>query len=250
MRRMGVILLVVGVVVVLGIGIGAVACGGWWPIGTRYEDETSSQAAISEIRVTGGTVGAEVRPGPASGVTVHRTTSYLNPFHARPGETYSIDGSVLELRGDDSCTLCKVEYVVTAPAGVRIDADIATGSIDVAGVSTVDAKVSTGSVTVSDATGDVTAHAGTGSITGRDLRSSTVVAVTKTGGVSLDLATPADVEASTSMGAVELTVPAGAYRIDARQRSGQPKLGLANDPNGAYLLALRTDMGQIRLAAR
>ena len=252
MRKMNVILLVLGGVVVVGAVAGtaaAVAFGCWFPGLARYEDETTSPVAITEIRVTGGTVTAEVRPG-AAGVTVHRTVSYMNPFQAKPGATSRIDGTTLELRGDESVTLSKVDYVVTAPEGVRVVADIATGYLDVAGVSTVDAKVSTGSVTVSGATGDVTARADTGSITGVQLRSGSVVAITKTGGVSLDLAVPADVEATTSMGAVELTVPAGDYRIDAQQKSGQPKLGIANDPNGAHRLTLRTDMGGIKLATR
>jgi hypothetical protein len=253
MRKMNVILVVLGGVVVVGAVAGtaaAVAFGCWFPGLARYEDETSSPVAITEIRVTGGTVTAEVRPGAATGVTVHRTVSYMNPLQGKPGATYRIDGATLELRGDDSVTLSKVDYVVTAPEGVKVVADIATGYINVAGVSTVDAKVSTGSVTVTGATGDVTARADTGSITGVQLRSGSVVAITKTGGVSLDLAVPADVEAITSMGAVELTVPAGDYRIDAQQKSGKPSIGLASDPNGAHRLTLRTDMGGIRLATR
>lgn len=250
MRKMGVFLLAVGAVAVVGVVAGAVLCGGWWPVGTRYEDETSSAAAITAIRVSGGTVAARVRPGPAGSVTVHRTASYLNPFHAAPGETYRIEAGVLELGGDDACSLCKVEYDVTAPEGVRIEADIATGSIDVSGVSTVDAKVSTGSVTVAGATGDVAARVGTGSISGRDLESHKVVAVAGTGGVSIDAAVPADIEAATSMGAVDVKVPAGAYRVQASQRGGTPSLGVANDPAGPHLLVLRTDMGRIQLATR
>lgn len=250
MRKMGVFLLAVGAVAVVGVVAGAVLCGGWWPVGTRYEDETSSAAAITAIRVSGGTVAARVRPGPAGSVTVHRTASYLNPFQAAPPETYRIEAGVLELGGDDACSLCKVEYVVTAPEGVSIEADIATGSIDVSSVSSVDATVSTGSVTVAAATGDVTAHVGTGSISGRDLGSSRVVAVAKTGGVSIDVAVPADVEAATSLGAVDVTVPAGAYRVQATQRAGTPDLGIANDPAAPHLLVLRTDMGRIQLATR
>lgn len=249
MRKMIIILLGLAVVVAFGVA-GAIACGGWMPFAARYVDDATIATAVREIHVSGGIVAVQVRPGSASSVEIHRTVSYLNPLHGRPGCTYRIDGTTLDLGDDASTALVKVEYVVVAPAGVRVTADIATGSLDLTGVSTVDAKVSTGSIQITDATGDVMAEADTGSVTGRDLHSSSIVAITKTGQVSLDLAIPANVEARTSMGAVNLTVPAGAYRIDATQRGGQPKLALANDPNSAYHLALRTDMGQISLTAR
>jgi hypothetical protein len=247
MRKMGIVVVVIGVVVVLAAGSGWLACGGWKQIGTRFEDDTSSDAAITEIRATGGSVDVELRPGIEPGVRIHRTVRYLNPLHPRPGPTSRIDGAVLRLGSDDSCTLCAVEYVVVAPAGVRVSADVGTGSINLTGASAVDVKVSTGSITVTEATGDVTARAETGSITGRGLRSGTVVATAKTGGISLDLAAPADVEATTSMGSVELTVPAAAYRVDATTGLGRADVGIANDPNGRYRLALRTDTGNLVL---
>ena len=248
MRKMHILLIAVGAVVVLGAGTGWLACGGWKQVSTRFEDHVSSTVAISEIQVTGGSVDVEVRPGAGSGVEIQRTVRYLNPLHERPGPTSRIDGTVLRLGSDDACKLCAVEYVVVAPAGVRVSADVGTGSFNVTGASTVDVKVSTGSITVTDATGDVTARAETGSITGRGLRS-TVVAAAKTGGISLDLAAPADVEATTSMGSVEVRVPATAYRVDATTGLGKAAVGIANDPNGRYRLALRTGTGDLVLAA-
>lgn len=248
MRKMNVVLLVVGIVVVLGAGIGWFACGGWKAITTSFEDDIASPVSISEIRVSGKSVAVEVRPGTAPGVEMHRTARYLNPFHDRPGSTHRIEGTVLELGGDDSCTFCAIEYVVLAPAGVRVSADVKTGSLDLTGVSTVDAKVSTGSVTIVGATGDVTARAGTGAITGRGLHSDTVVATTNTGAISLDLAAPADIEATTGTGSVDVTVPAAAYRVDASTGLGALKLGIANDPNGSHRLALRAGTGRVTLA--
>lgn len=249
MRKMNIVLFAVGVTVVAAGAAGWLFCGGGWKaIGARFEDDASSPAAITEIRVSGGTVAAEIRPGNAAGVQIHRTARYLNPSHPRPAATHAIEGTVLELRGDETCTVCSIEYVVSVPAGVRVVADIGTGSLDLTGVSAVDATVSTGSVAIADATGVVTARVGTGSITGRALRAPTVRATTGTGAVSLDLAVPADVEATTSTGSVNLTVPAATYRVDASSRLGKVSLGIANDPNGRYGLALRAGTGQVTLA--
>jgi len=249
MRKMGIVVVVIGIVVVLAAGSGWLACGGWKQIGTRFEDDASFDAAITEIRAAGGSVDVELRPGTESGIRIHRTVRYLNPLHERPGPTSRIDGTVLRLGSDDSCTFCAVEYVVVAPAGVRVSADVGTGSLNVTGASTVDVKVSTGSITVTDATGDVTARAETGSITGRGLRSGAVVAAAKTGAISLDLAAPADVEATTSMGRVQLTVPPATYRVDATTGLGKADVRIANDPNGRYRLALRAGTGDVVLDA-
>jgi hypothetical protein len=231
MRKMNVIVLTIGALVVVVGAVGWFACTGWKSVGIVFQDDASSATAIDEIRVTGKTVALEVRPGSGPGVEIHRTARYLNPLHARPGETHRIVGNVLELGGDDSAMFGVIEYVVLAPAGVRITADIGTGSIDVAGVSTVQAKVGTGSLTVSGATDDVVATAGTGAVT-------------------VGLAVPADVEARTGTGSVDVIVPADAYRVEASTGMGDLKLGIANDPNGDHRIALRSNMGRVTLAAR
>jgi hypothetical protein len=246
---MNVILLTIAALVVLVGAVGWFACAGWKSVGIVYEDDASSPVAIDEIRVTGKAVAVEVRPGTGPGVQIHRTARYLNPLHARPGESHRIVGNVLELGGDESATFGVIEYVVHCPAGVRITADIGTGSLDVAGVSTVDAKVGTGSLTITDATGDVAARVNTGSITASSLHSDDVVATIGTGSVSIGLAVAADVEARTGTGSVDVTVPADAYRVEASTGMGDLKLGIANDPNGTHRIALRSNMGRVTLAA-
>jgi hypothetical protein len=250
MRKMNVILLTIAALVVLVGAVGWFACAGWKSVGIVYEDDSSSPVAIEEIRVTAKTVAVEVRPGTGPGVQIHRTARYLNPLHARPGETHRIVGNVLELGGDDSASFGVIEYVVLAPAGLRITADIGTGSLDVAGASTVDAKVGTGSLTITDATGDVAARINTGSITASGLRSDDVVATTGTGSVSIGLAVAADVEARAGTGSVDVVVPADTYRVEASTGLGDLRLGIANDPNGAHRIALRSNMGRVTLATR
>ncbi len=229
MRRMSIIIAVVAGVVVVALGAGALACGGWKAIGTHFENDYSSAAQIAEIRVNGNTVALEFRPATGSGVDIHRTARYLNYFHDRPAPTHRVEGNVLYLDGESSM-FSSIEYVVTAPAGVRVTADIGTGSLDLTAVSAVNVRISTGSIKVTDGTGDVAANIGTGAI-------------------AVDLATAGNVEAKTGTGSVDVTVPADAYRVDASSKMGEVKLGLPNDPNGRFRLALRTDMGRVTLAA-
>jgi hypothetical protein len=105
-------------------------------------------------------------------------------------------------------------------------------------------------VKIVNATGDVEAHAETGSIAATGLRSADVVAITGTGSVLVDLAIPADVEARTGTGSVDVTVPGDAYRVDASTGMGELKVGVANDPNATHRLALRSNMGRVTLATR
>jgi hypothetical protein len=247
MRKMNIFLLVIGVIVIFSTVMTWLAIGGWKQLGTHFADDISSPAAISEIHVTGTSVEVQVRPGATSGVEIHRTARYLNPFHDRPGPTSRIEGGVLTLGGDDSCTFCVFEYVVEAPAGVRVTGEVTSGSFDLSAVSTVDVKTTSGSVTINDATGDVNVQTGSGSISAKGLHSG-VVASTGSGSLSVALATPASVQATTSSGSLDLTVPASAYRVQTTSGSGGADIGIANDPNGRYLLTLRAGSGHIKLA--
>lgn len=247
MRKMNIFLLVVGVIVIFSTVMTWLAIGGWKQLGTHFEDDASSPAAISEIRVTGSSVEVQVRPGAASGVEIHRTARYLNRFHDRPEPTSRIEGGVLTLGGDDSCTFCVIEYVVEAPAGVRVTGEVTSGSLDLTGVSTVDVKTTSGAVTITDATGEVTVRTGSGSISAKGLRSN-VVASTGSGSLSVALAAPCNVQATTSSGSLDLTVPASAYRVETTSGSGGADIGITNDPNGSYLLTLHAGSGHIKLA--
>jgi hypothetical protein len=232
MRTMHVFLAVVAAVVVVGIGTGWLFCAqGWKTLAVSFEDHFTSDAAIDEIRVEGGTIEVVVRPATGTGVVIHRTARYLNRFHDRPGETHRVEGSVLVLSSDPDSAMSVIEYLVDAPAGVRVVADVGTGLLDLTGVSTVDATVGTGSVTVVEATGDVVARTGTG-------------------GVSVDLAVPADVEARADTGGVEVTVPSDAYRVEASSGLGEVIVGVPNDPAAPHRLSLSTKMGRVSLAAR
>lgn len=86
--------------------------------GMKLEDEVAVPVAITEIRVTGGTGSVKVRPGPASGVTIHRTVHHFALFRPRPGPTHRVDGTVWHLDtnlGTSFPFFVAVDCVVDAP---------------------------------------------------------------------------------------------------------------------------------------
>lgn len=246
MRKMQAILLIIVVIAAAVGGVGWLCCGGWKQIGAHFEDDYASAEHVGEVRVTGD-VSVELRPSTTAGVEIHRTARYLNAFHSRPARTHRIEGSVLTLGGDDSSMFSVMEYIVTVPAGVRVTGETDNGSLDLAGVSSVDVKSNRGSVTVSDATGDVTMRASLGAVVGRHLRSGSVVASSTLGSISLELEQPANVDAQTSWGALDVTVPRGSYRVDAQTGMGGSEIGIANDANSRYGLLLHTNLGKLRV---
>jgi Toastrack DUF4097 len=222
-------------------------------LGLRYEDDTSVPMEITEIRVTGGTGSVEVRRGAESRVDIHRTVHYFKPFQHRPGATHRIDGTVLHLDtnlGTSFPFFVAVDYVVDAPAGVRVSGGLSSGSLRLIGVSAADVKTSSGSIALTGVTGDITAKSSSGSITGRELHSAKIDAITTSGRLSMDLAEPGDVSAQASSGAINLTVPDRHYRIDTKVTSGSTHINVANDPAGPYHLDLRTKSGPITVTRR
>lgn len=219
----------------------------------RFEDDDSVPAGITEIRVSGGTGSVDVRPGAAAEVNIHRTVHYFRPFRPRPGPTHRVDGTVLYLdtnQGTSFPFFVAVDYVVDAPAGVRVSGKLSSGRLRLAGVSTVDVKTSSGSISLSEATGEVTASSSSGSITGRNLRSRRVDASTSSGRVSLDLAEPADVHARATSGSITLKVPDSHYHIDTKVSTGRTDIKVPNDPSGPNHLDLRTTSGAIKVRQR
>jgi hypothetical protein len=221
--------------------------------GLKFEDDSSETVGITEIRVTGGTGSVDIRPGTGPGVNIHRTVHYFKPFRPRPGATHRIDGTVLYLdtnqRTSFPCFVA-VDYVVGAPASVRVSGGLSSGSLRLTGASAVDVTTSSGSIALTGTTGEVTAKSSSGSITGLEMRSPRIVATTSSGRVTLDLAQPADVNAQTTSGSIKLAVPDSRYRINTKASTGRTRVHLPNDPTGPNQLDVRTTSGAITVTQR
>lgn len=179
---------------------------------------------------------------------------------------YTVNQGVLRLESDCGWN-CSVDYVVTLPTPVPVTGGLGSGSLDVVGMSSVDTEVGSGSVRIREVQGAVKTHAGSGEIQlveiggnvdvetssgdvdGRNIRAQDVRAHSSSGGVALELLTPRTVDADTSSGNVELTVPRGVYRVDANADSGEENIEVARDPSAQRQLTLSTSSGDITVKA-
>lgn len=200
-----------------------------------------------------------IRTGTRSSVTT-RVNAWA---WSRPDPSYRRDGDVLVLTGcGDGCA---VDYELVVPRETTVEGETGSGDVTVMGVAAVDVEVGSGDVEVrsvrgavavdtgsgeirlADVSGPSRLHASSGSIRGSLLRGP-VAASTGSGDVALDLARAQDVRAETSSGDVELTVPAGRYRVD--HSGDEHDIGVTDDPDARHSLELTTSSGDITVATR
>lgn len=226
---------------------------------TRLEFNDTENVAITEIRVEPGSGDIVVETGDTKQVKIHRQVRYRAN---EPDTSYKIEGTTLLIDGDCG-NWCSVTYVVTAPKGVAVRGGTDSGNVNLTGVSTVDMKVDSGNITVTDATGKVTAEtdsgnvivrgaaggvdlmSGSGNIEADDLGGPQNTARADSGNIGLSLLTPGAVTAQADSGNIRLHVPADSYRVEARTDSGRTDIKVPDLPDGKHLLDLNTDSGNI-----
>ena len=131
----------------------------------------------------------------------------------------------------------------------EVDVELGFGDIRVREVSgAVGARTGSGEVTLVHVAGPVDVQSSSGSISGSGL-SGPVVADTSSGDVVLKLTRAQEVRASTSSGDVDLTVPAGRYRVDTGDDEGAD-IEVVDDPDARYALELDTSSGDIAVRTR
>jgi hypothetical protein len=230
----------------------------------RLDFSTIEKVKITEIRLSGGGGNVVVGPGPVGEVRIDRVVRYRGP---EPGKTYRIEGSVLHVETDCG-QRCGVSYDIHAPAGVAVRGQNSSGDLILSSVSAVDVKVDSGTVTITDATGNVkvttssgdvravnvagnlTADVSSGSVVARGLTGATTQVTTSSGDINLSLNKPGSVLAEASSGSIDLVVPAGSYRVDAHADSGEVDVRVPTDPAGQYHLQLNAESGDVTVTAR
>ncbi|MFI6762602.1 DUF4097 family beta strand repeat-containing protein [Micromonospora sp. NPDC050417] len=234
-------------------------------LGERRLDFDQTEAVkINKITVAPGAGDVVVSTGAVDTVRIKRVIRYRG---AQPSDdTFRIDGT--ELRIDTECgSSCSVSYDILAPTGVAVGGENGSGDVSLSDVGDVDVKVGSGDVTLARVTGTVraetgsgdinlrrvekaaTVRTGSGSVTGDDL-GSTVEATTGSGDITLAIRTAGSVKAHASSGSIGLTVPQGAYRVEAHSSSGTTRSDLQTDPAASHLLDLETASGDITLTRR
>jgi hypothetical protein len=253
-RRAGVLALIAATAVTL-TGCAAV-------VGARMTYNDSVKTKITEVRITGGSGDVLIRTGTSTETTIKRFIKRST----NPGESYRLDGTALLL--DTSCgNNCQVSYEIQAPAGVAVRGELRSGDVQLTGVGATDLTVTSGDVTVQDATGPVQLRATSGDIRVLDAKGTVKVQSTSgdihalnvggavdlkgtSGDIVADLVVAASVTAESSNGDINVTVPAGAYQVTSDTATGDSSVnGLTNDPKAKNIIDVKTRNGDTNISA-
>jgi hypothetical protein len=199
------------------------------------ESFTATGVRSVEVVVDAGTVSVE----PADGRDVEVSVTARSTWRA-PTTDQEQDGDTLRLssRCGQSFGLgrCEVRYVVAVPEGVSVDLRVSAGRLAVDGID-----------------GDVRARIDAGEVVLTDLRSARVDATSEVGRVVASFAeAPDDVRATSSTGAVEITLPRDGepYAVEASSEVGGTTVDVATDPGSPRTVVARTAVGSVVVGSR
>ena len=251
-RRAGVFALIAATTTTL------TGCAGVLGARMTYNDTVSSK--ITEIAVSGRSGDVIVTTAAVQQTTIKRVVR----GSSNPGESYRMTGTTLTL--DTSCGPdCQVSYEIQAPAGVAVRGKLSSGDIALTGVGVTDMQLTSGNVSVHDATGAVRVHATSGDIdvinaTGAVTAEATsgnvramnvggaVDARSTSGDVDVKLTGVNSVHAQATSGNVHVILPQGSYKISADTGSGNANVhGLTSDPAAKNVIDVRTGSGDVEV---
>ena len=209
-RRTRTLLMIGAAAVMIGGGAAAVM------INRTQQSTTDSFAGVSSVVVEIDNGSIAMSPAGDDKVGV-RTT--LNGFAGGiPVAGHRLDRGVLTITSACPPTSmnCYVEDELTIPAGIPVDVRTTTGTVDATDIDVPEIDIQT-----------------------------------RTGEVTASFVRPPDrIAIAVATGSVELTVPAGSYRFDARTTTGTVRTDVQNDPAAQGTMQLSTDTGDITVTAR
>ncbi|WP_344212178.1 DUF4097 family beta strand repeat-containing protein [Kribbella sancticallisti] len=244
---------------VTGVGLA------FWTFGDR--DSTSTHEVseqISTVRLDSPNADITIKVGDGDKTTVEEKRRY---WLVKQGDAYSVDGQTLKLDGDCGWQ-CRSDFVVTVPRGTKVTGENGSGDLTISGVGGVDATSRSGDISLTDVSGDVKLsltsgdveidrltgkldlEATSGDVEATHLKGGSVNVETTSGDLTLELDEANDVIAKGTSSDVEVTAPAGGYRITTDTRSGEVDNGLGNDPGGTHRIEAKTVSGDVTLATR
>jgi DUF4097 and DUF4098 domain-containing protein YvlB len=246
----------------------------------NFTDTRTEPATIKEIRIEGDSGSVQIEPG--STTQIDRTVYYED--RKPSARTDRVEGNVLILNTTCQPRRCSIDYHVTVPSSVKITGRLDSGRIDVRGVTTATLSTDSGRISVSDASGDVTATTDSGRIDANDVKgranlqtesgsvhtshvggalvvktdSGAVRADGLTGGqttvrtasgsVGVEVESEQDIKVGTDSGSIEVTVPrGGAFRVRANSDSGSERINIPEASSGGHLIDLSSDSGSIQV---
>lgn len=211
---------------------------------------TPYRHAIREVRLDVGSAEVSVGPGSDGEARVYKDLRW-GPRKPELSESLVDDVLFVTFRcpGPDwPGAGCGAEIDVQVPAGTRVSAVSASGSIDVRGVTgDLDLRTGSGEIDVAGARGRLRLLARSGTISGRGLAASKTQADVSSGTLELRYAEPPDsVDASAGSGTVKIIVPPGSrYRVAGWTGAGNAHLNPAvYDDRSARRISLRSGSGE------
>ncbi|MGH3168539.1 MAG: hypothetical protein ACRDN0_21990, partial [Trebonia sp.] len=164
-------------------------------------------------------------------VTVTEEPSYTK---TRPATTRTVSGSTLDLAYTcKSQLVCSVDYIITVPSGVAVNAESREGS-----------------VTLTSVSGPVTAQTFAGLVAATGLTSPSAVLKSGAGGIDATFAgAPASVQASTDAGSITIAVPGSdSYKVNAHAVVGVSTVTVRHSASAARTITAHSDLGSITIS--
>ncbi|MBB1155888.1 MULTISPECIES: DUF4097 family beta strand repeat-containing protein [Amycolatopsis] len=253
-------LLAVAGIAVIGVGV-AIGFGGWGFGSTVSRDATLTQE-IRGVKLENGSGDVRIRTA-AGAARVHQTLRYH--FSGEPGDAYRVEGDQLVIV--DCGRNCTADMELIVPAGIPVTGSSDSGTLDFAGVGSVDVTADSGQARMQDVAGpvklrmdsgstelhnvgEVQVHSQSGRIEGDGLRGPVDVSA-GSGRIELTLTQPSNVKAQADSGRVEVSVPrTGSYQVTGSSESGRRSIDIPqNSGPDAKTLELNTDSGSVTVKA-
>jgi hypothetical protein len=250
-RRAGVLALIAATTTLTG-------CAG--VLGAKMTYNDTEPAKVSDIVLSGAGGDVTVTTAAVTQTTVTRVVRRSS----NPGESYHRTGTTLAV--DTSCGPdCSVSYQIQAPIGVTVRGRLGSGDVHLDGVAATDLEVTSGDLTVTDATGPVKLRTSSGDVRVANAKGTVQVRTTSgdieaveddgpldlhasSGDITARTAAVRSVTASTTSGDIALTVPAGAYKIVTSVGSGDTDVhGMTSDNAAKNVIDLRAGSGDVNL---
>jgi DUF4097 and DUF4098 domain-containing protein YvlB len=124
---------------------------------------------------------------------------------------------------------CSEDYKITTPTPVSVRGNLDSNGLDLTGVTGADVSVSSGDISITGATGAVTAKS-------------------DSGGLDIKLTQPASVTATAGSGNIKIQVPAGPYEVTTSSGSGgRLKSSVPNTAGAPAKLQAETNSGNVTI---
>jgi DUF4097 and DUF4098 domain-containing protein YvlB len=222
--------------IVAGVALGAAltltACGTDIDLGkVGFGGEQAVQSydvtdAITALHANTGAGEIVVNESDRTGVHVTETLHWRGE---KPQNGHRVDAGTLTLRYQ--CDDCAVDYRVEVPKGLDVKIDSGSGTI-----------------TLRQLTGPVSAATGSGDIEARGLTGRQVTATTGSGEVKLRFAAaPDNVRVETGSGDGVVWVPSGSYNVTTNAGSGDKEISVVQDPSSPRTVVVKTGSGDARV---